>query len=69
MDASINQLQATIAHAEDAAFADFCRRVGLGNIRGYEGNQLKAMQELAEKRLQFSSQISRLENEYDMIWL
>ncbi|XP_063069988.1 structural maintenance of chromosomes protein 1B [Engraulis encrasicolus] len=45
---------------EDAVFADFCREIGVSNIREYEQEYVKQHQELDRKRLEFESQRTRL---------
>ncbi|KAF2461668.1 cohesin complex subunit [Lineolata rhizophorae] len=52
-----------VAEAEDNVFADFCARLGYADIRAYEARQGSAQQEHAQKKLQFTTQRSRLENQ------
>ncbi|KDR08460.1 Structural maintenance of chromosomes protein 1A [Zootermopsis nevadensis] len=40
---------------EDAVFADFCDKIGVANIREYEGIGLRSYKEKAEKRIELSS--------------
>ncbi|KAI8982948.1 condensin complex subunit SMC1 [Trametes punicea] len=56
----IDALASVINAAEDDIFADFCRRIGVANIRQYEERQLKVAQAESEARLQFDTQIARL---------
>lgn len=63
MEQQSAQLEMTVHRAEDTAFKALCKALKIANIREYEGDQLKATQEAAEKRLQFATQKSRLENE------
>jgi structural maintenance of chromosome 1 len=46
--------------AEDTVFAEFCRRIGVANIREYEDVQLRAAEEESEARVKFDTQIARL---------
>lgn len=47
----------------DRIFRDFCRKVGVANIREYEEEPLKEAQRLAEHRLQLQSQVAKLNNQ------
>lgn len=60
---SINQFQDTISGVEDEVFAAFCERLGYNDIREYESQQGSFQQELLKKKLEFSTQRSRLENQ------
>merc|ERR1719411_841585 len=44
---------------EDRVFADFCKKIGVKNIRQYEERELKSQQEKAKKKLEFENQINR----------
>ena len=50
--------------AEDGVYGDFCRQIGVVNIRDYEARQLKLAQEETEARLRFETQIARLTHLY-----
>ncbi|CAF9914527.1 MAG: hypothetical protein GOMPHAMPRED_008183 [Gomphillus americanus] len=54
--------QDKIAGVEDQIFADFCQRTGYENIRAYEVQQGSLQQEAAQKRLEFQTQKSKLQN-------
>jgi structural maintenance of chromosome 1 len=60
---SVAKVQAKINKLEDEVFRDFCRSIGVANIRQYEEKQLKGQQERAQKRLEFANQVSRLQNQ------
>ncbi|KZS96379.1 RecF/RecN/SMC protein [Sistotremastrum niveocremeum HHB9708] len=60
LKAQIAKLSDIINASEDQIFADFCRKIGVENIREYEGRQLKVAQEENEARLRFDKQIARL---------
>ncbi|RIA97440.1 condensin complex subunit SMC1 [Glomus cerebriforme] len=59
----ITQLENTIHRIEDAIFKDFCVKIQVANIREYEQRQLQLAQEMAEKRLKFTTLKSRLQNQ------
>lgn len=50
---------------EDQVFRAFCEQINVDNIRQYEEKQLKAQQERAQRRLEFSNQESRLMNQLE----
>ncbi|CAL1698943.1 unnamed protein product [Somion occarium] len=59
----MDALSAVIYEAEDEIFADFCRDIGVSNIREYEERQLKAAEAESVARLQFDTQIARLRHQ------
>ena len=59
----INTVTKEIHGIEDAIFADFCRAVGVANIREYEQQQLKDAQEMSEGKLRIADQQSKLQNQ------
>ncbi|CAG8779525.1 4083_t:CDS:10, partial [Gigaspora margarita] len=63
LDTQVNQCENNINEKEDTVFREFCRRIGVSNIRDYEQRQLKMAQEIAEKRLKFTTQKSKLQNQ------
>ncbi|KAI9755380.1 MAG: substrate-specific activator of APC-dependent proteolysis [Chaenotheca gracillima] len=63
LNAQIKTLQDTISEVEDDMFGDFCRRLGYANIREYEAQQGSRQQEASQKKLEFTTQKSRLENQ------
>jgi len=71
---SIEKREKDISHVskklnavQDEIFAVFCESIGVENIRQYEEKQLKAVQEKQEKRLEFTKQQSRLQNQLDYL--
>nr|CAG8547000.1 14574_t:CDS:10 [Entrophospora candida] len=58
-----SQLQNSINMIEDGIFSDFCRKHDFSNIREYEHRQSQMAQEIAEKRLRYTTQKSRLQNQ------
>lgn len=61
--ARVETLESVVSEAEDEIFADFCRRLNYEDIRSYEKRQGSLQQEAAQKRLEFRTQISKLENQ------
>ncbi|XP_078441861.1 structural maintenance of chromosomes (SMC) family protein [Wolffia australiana] len=56
----IQKLEKRINEIVDMIYKDFSESVGVNNIREYEENQLKFAQELSERRLRLSNQMSKL---------
>ena len=59
----MDSLEKTVNAAEDAVFAAFCRKIGVGNIREYEERQLRVAQEESRARVRFEAQIARLKHQ------
>ena len=55
--------QSEIGKVEDNVFGSFCKRLGYKNIRDYEAQQGGLQQEAAQKKLEFTTQRSKLENQ------
>ena len=55
--------KAEISKVEDSIFGAFCQRLGYKNIRDYEAQQGGLQQEAAQKKLEFTTQRSKLENQ------
>lgn len=51
----------------DKVYRDFSISVGVKNIREYEERQLKDAQELQERKLSLSNQMSKLKYQYVMM--
>ena len=62
LEESLNEQKEEANNIEDGIFAQFCQRLGYPNIRVYEAQQGSLQQEGAQKRLEFSTQISRLQS-------
>ena len=56
----LEELQTAVSEVQDEIFADFCQELGYENIRVYEAQQGSLQQEGAQKRLEFTTQKSRL---------
>ncbi|KAJ5668438.1 Structural maintenance of chromosomes protein 1 [Penicillium maclennaniae] len=48
---------------EDEIYRNFCKRLGYDNIREYEAQQGSLQEEAAQKKLEFTTQKSRIENQ------
>ncbi|KAB8349789.1 hypothetical protein FH972_023803 [Carpinus fangiana] len=59
----IEEFQAQVSQVEDSVFAAFCRRLKYNDIREYEAQQGSLQQENSQKKLEFSMQRSKLENQ------
>ncbi|KAJ7566192.1 hypothetical protein O6H91_02G092200 [Diphasiastrum complanatum] len=62
---AIAKLESRINEIIDRIYKEFSESVGVANIREYEENQLRVAQELAERRLNLSSQMSKLKNQLE----
>ena len=62
LESTLKEYQDAVNDVQDDVFAEFCKRLGYRNIRSYEAQQGSLQQEGAQKKLEFSAQISRLEN-------
>ncbi|KAI9842394.1 MAG: Structural maintenance of chromosomes protein 1 [Thelocarpon superellum] len=60
---SLAHFQGAIRKVEDDVFADFCRRLAYHDIREYEAQQGSRQQEAAQRKLEFTMQKSKLENQ------
>ena len=59
----IDVCQKEIASVEDEVYQSFCQRLKYDNIRAYEDQQGTLQQEAAQKKLEFTMQKSKLENQ------
>ncbi|OIW19958.1 hypothetical protein TanjilG_30906 [Lupinus angustifolius] len=59
-NAEIHKLEKRINEITDRIYKEFSKSVGVANIREYEENRLKSAQNVAEERLNLSSQLSKL---------
>lgn len=62
LESTLNGFQDAVSQVQDEIFAEFCRQLGYNNIRTYEAQQGSLRQEGAQKKLEFSTQKSRLES-------
>jgi structural maintenance of chromosome 1 len=63
LDENISEYQDAVSRVEDEVFATFCQRLGFEDIREYEAQQGTLQQEAAQKKLEFTTQRSRIENQ------
>ena len=59
----VAELESQINEIVDRIYKDFSASVGVANIREYEENQLRAAQEIAERRMALNTQISKVKNQ------
>jgi structural maintenance of chromosome 1 len=59
----LEELQKVVSEAEDEIFAAFCQRLGFPNIRVYEQQQGSLQQEAQQKKLEFATQISKIQSQ------
>lgn len=59
----ITDLEDQIKVVENQIFGDFADRVGIDDVHEYEERHLRLAKEKAQKRLEFSNSISKLENQ------
>lgn len=59
----VQQNKDTVGQTEDQVFAAFCQRLGYDNIRTYEAQQGSLQLEASQRKLEFATQISRIENQ------
>lgn len=64
-DVQIQKLAKRINEIMDRIFEEFSRAVGVSSIREYEETQLRQAQELAEQRMQFSTQSDKLKSQLE----
>ena len=62
LESTLKEFHDAVSKVQDEVYADFCRRLGYNNIRTYEAQQGSLQQEGAQKKLEFSTQKSRLES-------
>lgn len=64
-DIEIQTMRGRMNSVEDDVFADFCRSIGMTNIRQYEERELRSQQERAKIRLEFENQKNRIMSQLD----
>lgn len=63
LDQSITETQDLVSGVEDDIYRKFCKRLGYDNIREYEAQQGSLQEEASQKKLEFTTQKSRIENQ------
>ncbi|CAD7084109.1 unnamed protein product [Hermetia illucens] len=64
-DQKIQEIKENMNNVEDIVFANFCRRIGVQNIRQFEERELVMQQERARKRADFEQQIDTINTRLD----
>uniref|UniRef100_UPI00398F1733 structural maintenance of chromosomes protein 1A isoform X2 n=1 Tax=Pristiophorus japonicus TaxID=55135 RepID=UPI00398F1733 len=59
-DREMKELKEKMNQVEDEVFVEFCREIGVRNIREFEEEKVKRQNEIAKKRLEFENQKTRL---------
>ena len=63
LDGTIESSQESVSSVEDEIYRKFCKRLGYDNIRQYEAQQGSLQEEASQKKLEFTTQKSRIENQ------
>ncbi len=63
LDEKIQEFQDAVSGVEDQVFTSFCQRLGFDDIRDYEARQGTMQQEAVQRKLEFTTQKSRIENQ------
>ncbi|KAF7712478.1 Uncharacterized protein PECH_003094 [Penicillium ucsense] len=63
LDETIESTDASVSAVEDDVYRKFCKRLGFENIREYEAQQGSLQEEASQKKLEFTTQKSRIENQ------
>ncbi|NXI07465.1 SMC1B protein, partial [Irena cyanogastra] len=56
----IEEFQKEINEVEDVVFQEFCKEIGIENIRVYEQEHVRQQEEIDKRRLEFENQMTRL---------
>ncbi|KAK4292351.1 hypothetical protein Pmani_034870 [Petrolisthes manimaculis] len=64
-EALMSDVKEKMNTVEDDVFADFCKSIGVTNIRQYEERELQAQTDRANKRLEFEKQKNRILNQLE----
>ncbi|KAK9474689.1 RecF/RecN/SMC protein [Dipodascopsis tothii] len=62
-EGQVAELTRSVRAIEDAVFADFCRRIGVASIREYDERQGALAQRAAQRRLELTTQKTRVQNQ------
>lgn len=63
LEQSVSETQESVSGVEDDIYRKFCKRLGYDNIREYEMQQGSLQEEASQKKLEFTTQKSRIENQ------
>merc|ERR1719322_1251034 len=64
-EAHIEDTKEEMNNVEDNIFGDFCKSIGVSNIRQYEERELKTQQDREKKKLEYENQINRISNQLE----
>ncbi|XP_055506132.1 structural maintenance of chromosomes protein 1B-like isoform X1 [Leucoraja erinacea] len=64
----MQEMQFQMNEVEDRVFEDFCVKIGVANIREYEDEHVKQLEEIAQKRSEFENQKTRLAIQLDYLY-
>ncbi|CAH8565459.1 unnamed protein product [Heterobilharzia americana] len=62
---SVNAEKAKMDTVEDTVFHDFCVQISVENIRQYEDRELRVARERDRKRIEFTNQLQRINNQLE----
>ncbi|VUZ57622.1 unnamed protein product [Hymenolepis diminuta] len=65
LEISINAEKAKMDTVEDTVLHDFCVSIGVENIREYEDRELRIARERDQKRMEFTNQLQRINNQLE----
>lgn len=61
----IEEIKQKMNTVEDRVYADFCKKIGVANIRQFEERELVLQQERAKMQADFDQQIDRITSRLD----
>lgn len=64
-NSTIEEIKQKMNTVEDRVYADFCKKIGVANIRQFEERELVAQQERAKMQADFDQQIDRITSRLD----
>ncbi|KAI8846217.1 hypothetical protein BC829DRAFT_270466 [Chytridium lagenaria] len=64
-EAELKEIEARVFKVEDAAFAKFCKKIGVANVREYEEGQGALEKEVEQRRMEFGTNKAKFENQLD----
>lgn len=63
LEQAVTETQESVSSVEDDIYRKFCKRLGYDDIREYEMQQGSLQEEASQKKLEFTTQKSRIENQ------
>lgn len=64
-DEQIDDTKEKMNTVEDRVFKDFCKKIGVKNIRQYEERELRTQQERLKKKVEYENQINRISTQLE----